>query len=1085
MSLIIKLSQNGTSKDFLFGRLGAITIGADPTCDLPLAGEALPLKLLEIKQKGTGITVRTFGESASVFLGGIILPLREEVRYPEGAAITVLNQSFQLSMARVLDDGAEPPPFFETEFKERIERLNSQLRDRETQLRKLTQAEEKKRQLIGDAEALQLKSSVQQLRLEADLEQLKKERAGLVQELKRTSSENSEITDRMEQLRDFVRRLEVEEIELKNNIGAQNLALATLRDERDKTNRAIEDQRALLAALELETLQARESLAGLRTETSEQRRELDTERESIQKVSLTVREDLKEGDRIRKQLTHLLKEKVLLETETLELQRGVDQLESQRCDTASLLKGLRIELDREGVRLKQLLQEIQRHGEEAESLKLITGDARADLSKLEAALSAKRGELGKLDYQHQDLQRKVTSVTHDLERSALKLSDLRSAEKAQEFKLTAIRLSLEASELKAGEERKAQELAFAQQRTQLEEELANLRGLIQDEKKVLSEIETQRDVIAVALEDSRGRERTLAREKLVLISEVEELAQDKARTEAHLSHLNEATMKLQLDRDRVQRELAALNLKLEDCNREIVERRRTGQLELEELRREERAKLQAEKEVMLAEVEVARQTNLAELEAERRRKEDEIHHEKQLALRAVDEVLAQARKTESSVTEEATKRLREATLEAQDLVERTEAQLQEEIALRKQKMKSFFAAREQRGASALKSRTEQHQHRLRRTEEKAHEKLETQKRKELKKIARLRQDELVRLSALRKDAVREALSERESLLRDINEQKRRQETELSEKRRQTLEHINQQKFHAQRSWEEELARERQDFIRTKRDRVANATQAVLNVLIADAGLAVGERGPQLQEKLQATLEMAIDGQRAHALKEVDQILDFNPDLRKRIFPVLKRYALRVGAPAVVATMLLADLGGLRTGAVEGTKSLLRQRQSAAELYVGNQKAEWKEKHTFTPATTADYKESYTDNVIYTTDFEKVLENEEFQNDWILKVHEFMTRELELSEDVAISFISAEESLVKELGTLRKELHPQFLDQGVKKMRDLESKHMSFLSQTVPDVSKLARFKNFRRSTYETFYAEKFAPGRSMASEVKK
>jgi hypothetical protein len=91
----------------------------------------------------------------------------------------------------------------------------------------------------------------------------------------------------------------------------------------------------------------------------------------------------------------------------------------------------------------------------------------------------------------------------------------------------------------------------------------------------------------------------------------------------------------------------------------------------------------------------------------------------------------------------------------------------------------------------------------------------------------------------------------------------------------------------------------------------------------------------------------------------------------------------------------------------------------------------------------DFSELKRRRIINLSGFEKVVESDEFQNDWILNVHNFITRELELSEDVAISLISSDGTLMKEDATLRKELHPKFLEQGVKKLRDLEAKHMGF------------------------------------------
>jgi hypothetical protein len=185
----------------------------------------------------------------------------------------------------------------------------------------------------------------------------------------------------------------------------------------------------------------------------------------------------------------------------------------------------------------------------------------------------------------------------------------------------------------------------------------------------------------------------------------------------------------------------------------------------------------------------------------------------------------------------------------------------------------------------------------------------------------------------------------------------------------------------------------------------------------------------------------------------------------------------------LAIIFLADIGGARTSVVDFSKDLMKQQQSASEIYVNQQKTEWKEKHSFNPEMSVGYKDNYTDNVIYTVDFEKVMDHEEFQNDWILKVHDFMVKDLELSEDIAINYISAEGSLIKELAVMRKDLHPQFLDQGLKKMRDLETAQLGWLNEKMSAPEKMEKFVTFRKGYFDRFYNQKFAKSRDVASEV--
>jgi hypothetical protein len=308
-----------------------------------------------------------------------------------------------------------------------------------------------------------------------------------------------------------------------------------------------------------------------------------------------------------------------------------------------------------------------------------------------------------------------------------------------------------------------------------------------------------------------------------------------------------------------------------------------------------------------------------------------------------------------------------------------------------------------------------------------------------------------------------------------------QENELEKKKKFMLEHINESKFRHQKNYEDEMKKEKEAFERTKRERVENATRAIMNMLGADVEL-VKQEDQLWRKRISETLEAVINGVSPEKQKEVEQILDMNPEDKKKIGPVIRKFALRFGVPAAVATVVMTDVGNFRSFLVNQVGDILTQQESASQLYADKQKTEWREKNTFNPTTTLGYKESYTDNVIFTTDFDAVYAQEDFQNDWILKVHEFLVKELELSEDVAMDFISAEGSLISELGKLKKDLHPKILDQGIKKMRDHEAAQLAWIGDKIPDESRRVKLAGFRREFFDKYYNEKYLPGRSMAGQ---
>lgn len=1121
-SLIIKITQNGASQEYLFSKPGPILIGSDKRCDLWMDDAKIEPKLLEVKLSGGNIFIKEIGARGEIYLDSTILPFREETKYKEGSCISLRNTNYQIHIQKVQGHGeiVEPPPFFEGEFKERLDRMNLKIRERENELKVLDQHQEKKKLQLVDLEEKYHKNAHEKSKLEVEVTSLRTQKDTLSHDIRRKTEKSQDEEEKIVQLRDFVKRLETEEKNLKDTIIAQNLVLTNLKDEREKKSKEVDQQRILLASLKLDTTQAEEQLKELNLVHENQEKEIEDENAKVHQILLKTESAMQENARVQSHLAQVMKEKAVLDHEVQDLQEGLKKLENERKHAQEKLTEIKAQIEQEESISRKIQEEIKRETDEESNLKNLNSELRSELIKAEEKLSLKKNQINQLDFQNQDVTRKLATINFELERASLRLKELVSEERAQELKMIAIRDDMHNLARKAGDDKKLLIKNVEEEKTKLNQELTALRGEIEDGEKRKAKSSADHGLLVIQIEELETKQRNLNKEKTVLEAQVADLQSKKHLAESEIQTLKNETIKLEHEKARAHRELSQLQIKLQDCEIHIKEKQEEAVLEMENYKRDERAKIAAEKEVYMAEVEAFKQKSMIEVEAEYRRKQDDIHQMKSLAQEQVEEIIREARKVEAEITQEAQKRLKDATIDAQDrelqshnrikeaqeyfkqkeveadaiinkarlesrdLMKKSEIEIQDDLSKRKQKIKKFLTMKQETGLAHIKLMSEQHQAKLKRDEEKNHQKLEDLKRKELKKIARLREDEITRQNEIREVAMKEVKEEKEKALRQVNELKRTQEAELNSKKKTMLEHINSTKFTQQKSWEEELKRERELFNRTKKERIQNAAQAVMNVFVAETG-SLGENEAQLREKVRNTLEMAIDGQKADALKEVEQVLDFNPHKRKKILPVIQKYSLRVGLPAAIAITLLADIGSVRTKIVETTKDILKQRESASEMYVHQQQNEWKQKHTYNPETTPDYKATFTDNVIYTTDFEKVMDNEEFQNDWILKVHDFMVKDLELSEDLAINYISSEGTLIKELAAARKDLHPQFLDQGLKKMTDLEQTHLGWLKEKMPDQAKQDKFLAFRKNYYDTFYKEKYKANgsRALASEA--
>lgn len=1118
-SLIVKISQNGSSQEYLFNKLGPIIIGSDKRSDLWLDDAHIEPKLLEIKVSGGNVFIKELGARSQIYLDSVILPYREEVRYHEGECISLKDTNYQIHISRSQGEVVEPPPFFEGEFKERLAHMNLKIREKETELRGLAETQDKKQTQLVDLEDRYHKHANEKCKLEVEVNSLRTQKDVLHFDIRRDTEKKEDEEGKIVELRDFVKRLETEERSLKETIVAQNMVLASLKDDREKKNKEVDQQRVLLVNLQLDTSHMESQLLELNLEHQNQEKELQLENSKVQKILNNSEAAVREGIRIQTHMAQLIKEKAILDHDVKGLQSEVAKLEETRKVTYNKLQDLNKQIDSSDSHSLKLQEQIQRHQENETNLNNLNIELRSELIKAEEKLGLKKNLLNQIDFQSQDAARKLTTVNFELERAGLRLRELSSEEKAQELKMLAIRDDLQNMAKRTGEEKKIIQKSVDEEKYKLGLELTALRNEIEDAKKNFSQVASDEELLQVELNELNTRHHALAKEKQLLENQVTELSTHKSLTEAQIHSLKSDTLKFEHEKSRTQRELSQLQIKLMDCETHIKERHEEAHLELENYKREERAKMTAEKSVYLSEVEAFKQKSLIEVENEYRKKQEEIHHQKMISQESADSILKEARTAENQITMEATARLKHATLEAhereiqshnrvkeaqeyfkakeieadaiilksrmesRDLVKKTEFDLLDDLAKRKVKIKKFLTMKQENGLAHIKATNDQHLARMRREEEKSMQRLEDLKRKELKKVARIRDEELTSHKMMKEVVLKELKAEQSNAMQHIHELKTNQESELADKKKTILEHIHSTKSRHQQNWEEEIKREKELFSRSKKDRILNATQAVMNVLVALNGVQA-EKELIIREKIKCTLEMAIDGQNADAMKEVEQILDFNPMKRKKVLPVFKKFSIRVGIPAAIAIVLLADVGSVRTKIVNASKDLLKQRHSASEIYVNQKKNEWKEKHTFNPTTTVGYKATYTDNILYTTDFEKVMDNEEFQNDWILKIHDFIVRELELSEDMAINYISAEGTLLKELAAIKKEIHPQFLDVGMKKLTDLEKAHLGWLTEKITDPVKMEKFASFRKEYFDKFYQEKFLQTRGVANEKK-
>lgn len=1105
------------SREYIFDKLGPVVIGSDEKCDLVLNDTQIERRLLEVKVSAGQILIKELGAKAEIYLDSVILPFRLETPYHEGSCITLKNTNYQVYIHK--NEAVEPPPFFTDEFKTKLDDLGHRIKEKQNELSEIYREIDK-----GKGEILSIERSAHVLRVDRDkmdreVNLLQKDREFLDKEMKRSVDKNKEEQDKAKGLSDKIEHLQLENLEIQNSINKRRNFFDKLKTEVDEKIKDVSVHEGRLSALKLEINKSQEMVQGLIFEREEREKEIQSEKNKIQNALSENEKVVGNSLKLQEKLMTLSREKENLAIEVYGLQEQLTKFQQTRAEAEARIHETRGLHQREEMVLNNLKSEIADHVQKEQALRLSVEEVRSKLIGLEDKVTHKANVLNSLEFKSEQAITKYNDIEIEIDRAQKRQAELLLKEHDQEQKLRVAKDSFKMFVDQMEKDRKKMTQEFDDNAQALQTNVNNLKNEI---SRLEVESEVKKDQLKKTksdLADSEIKTQGLLKNKNDLEMHVIALESKIHETEKKYSALNQDKDNLSHQKSLLQTDLAVLKNKLTEVEDTIRQREQEAYLTLENMKREEKSKMLAEKSVLLSEVEAIKQRGLLELDETYQKKMEEVYHEKTEVHQKASQILkdahleaqniiSSAREAEKKVSnesmmregqayaalQEAQKFFREKEVEADEIIKKAKSQalqesrdthvaLLEDLDKRKKKIKQFLNYKQEKGQLAIKHSREQNLVFIKRQQEKAFSQIEVLKRKELKKVALIREEELARVKELQESVLSLTQKEKEKAFIELSSLRKKQENELANTKKAVLDGINQMKIQQQELWQRELQEEKDDYQRTKRQRVKSASQAVMNALITQLG-GRPELSGDFEKRLETSLEVAINGQDPLVMQDVEQVLDFNPAKKKHFAPVVKKYAIRFALPVAIAVVFMADIGSIRTGLISYSKDLIKQKESASDKFVQNKKEEWKEKYTYNPEMTVGYKDTFADNILYTKDFIAVMENEAFQNEWILKVNDFLVKDLELSEDVAISYISSEGALLKELAQARNEIVPQFKDQGIKKLQDIEKNQLGWLSEKITDSAKAQKFLEFRRNYFNDYYQNKYLSNRDVASEKK-
>lgn len=226
--------------------------------------------------------------------------------------------------------------------------------------------------------------------------------------------------------------------------------------------------------------------------------------------------------------------------------------------------------------------------------------------------------------------------------------------------------------------------------------------------------------------------------------------------------------------------------------------------------------------------------------------------------------------------------------------------------------------------------------------------------------------------------------------------------------------------------------------------------------------------PFSKELKEMVVDIMLDKPGAQA-DRLQQVLKKSIDSRGKEKQFWSRLGYTAGGVFVVILLLIA-FPSIYTAPKEAIVSAFTEKDtSQADAYVKQKVEEARQRMTFSPPTTPEYKGSYVDNVLYTTDYEPKRQDKAFQDKWILELNDFFINDLDVKDTTIIKFVSLESTLIRDLAKLKNQVDPQNPDQKIEEMRQREKEFKEKLGVIFDDHGKVSRYYDYSEKFWNKFY----------------
>jgi hypothetical protein len=348
---------------------------------------------------------------------------------------------------------------------------------------------------------------------------------------------------------------------------------------------------------------------------------------------------------------------------------------------------------------------------------------------------------------------------------------------------------------------------------------------------------------------------------------------------------------------------------------------------------------------------------------------------------------------------------------------------------------------------------------------------------ELSNIEKVREDRLADANRMAKEmldkAQKESLHLIEKSKQDAKEISQKAESEFNDLKKKQQNILAELKHKEMLEIKEIKAKEEQDII-TKRNERAKAVSTNIYALLTTEMFKA--RNKMLSEEFiqaftkdikELVMDTLLDKSTSDSSK-LQKILKSSINSKDKDKAFWKKFAI-YGGSGIFALLLLIIFPQIITGPKNAlVRSFQDQGANNSDKFL-EKVQEARERLVYNPETTPEFKESYVDNLLYTTDYLSKKQAQAFHDKWVLELNDFFIYRLDVKDTTLIKFVSYEAALLKELLKIKDQINPEDPNPKIDEMRAKEEEFREKLKFIFDDGGKVDKFYSYSEQFWNNFY----------------